>query len=99
MPDVNMDYDRVLAVNNQLFAVTEKTLPRLTNLQTRVQNLLNEEGGLWLRKSSPVLSQKYTEFNSSVTQAVNNIPSFAHQFANVISSVQQLDDAITAGSK
>ena len=61
-------------------------------------NLLTSDGGLWLQKSSPTLSGQYTQFNNSVTSAVQNITSFAQQFTNIVAQLKAMDDAITQSS-
>lgn len=99
MPDVQVDYAKVDLVSQRLNEVAANTVPILTNLQNQVAALLDPQGGLWLHLSSPVLKEKYTNFNTSVTQAVNSIPSWAHQFQNIKASINQLDEAIVAGSR
>jgi len=64
-----------------------------------VNGLLDPSGGLWLNQSSPVLNDKYQAFNTSVTQAVNQIPSWAMQFNNIVSSMKALDQAIADSTK
>lgn len=97
MANITIDYTKVTTVANSLNAAVLETVPKLTSLQTAVTTLLTSDGGLWLQKSSPVLSQQYTDFNTSVTSAVNNITSFAQQFNNIISQLQAMDEAISAG--
>lgn len=96
MPNITIDYAKVNAVATSLNAAVTETVPKLTSLQSAVTALLTSDGGLWLQKSSPVLSQQYTDFNTSVTGAVNNITSFAQQFNNIIAQLQAMDDAISA---
>ncbi|MEX5637206.1 hypothetical protein [Parafrankia sp. FMc2] len=95
MANITIDYAKVTAVGTALNAAVTETVPKLTSLQSAVSTLLGSEGGLWLQKSSPVLSQQYTDFNTSVTGAVNNITSFAQQFNNIISQLQAMDQAIS----
>ena len=98
MANITVDYSKVDAASNALTAAVNTTVPRLTALQSAVTNLLTSDGGLWLKKSSPTLSGQYTEFNNSVTAAVQNITSFAQQFQNIVAQLNAMDDAITQSS-
>jgi hypothetical protein len=98
MPNVTVDYAKVNAVSSALNTAVNTTVPRLTALQAAVSQLLSSDGGLWLQQSSPTLSGQYTEFNNSVTSAVQNITSFAQQFQNIIAQLKAMDDAITQSS-
>jgi hypothetical protein len=98
MPNITVDYEKVNLVSTALNTAVSTTVPRLTSLQSAVTQLLTSDGGLWLQKSSPTLSTQYTEFNSSVTAAVNNITSFAQQFQNIVAQLKAMDDAITSSS-
>ncbi len=95
MANITIDYDRVTAVSTELNAAVADTVPTLTSLQAAVTSLLTSDGGLWLQQSSPVLSQQYQDFNTSVTSAVQNITSFAQQFSNIISQLQAMDSALS----
>ncbi|MCK9924278.1 hypothetical protein MXD61_20810 [Frankia sp. AgPm24] len=96
MADIKIDYASVDTVAASLNAAVAETVPKLTSLQSAVTALLSSGGGLWLVKSSPVLQQQYTDFNTSVTAAVNNINSFANQFNNIVSQLQAMDSAIAS---
>ncbi|MCK9894402.1 hypothetical protein [Frankia sp. AgB32] len=96
MADITIDYEQVNGVATQLNAAVAETVPKLTALQSAVTGLLTNGGGLWLVRSSPTLQQQYTDFNTSVTSAVNNITSFAHQFNNIVSQLQAMDAAISS---
>jgi uncharacterized protein YukE len=98
MPDISVTYDEITTVSTKLTQVASETVPTLASLQTQVAALLDPSGGLWLTLSSPVLKDKYVSFNTSVTQAVNNIPQWAHQFQNIASSIHDLDQQIVDSS-
>jgi ABC-type transporter Mla subunit MlaD len=98
MPNISIDYERVNTVATALNAAVTETVPKLTSLQSAVTALLTSDGGLWLQQSSPVLSTQYTEFNTSITSAVNNITSFAQQFNNIVSQLEAMDTAISTSS-
>jgi len=76
-------------------AVSSTLVPQLTELQREVEALLGD--GLRLQKSSPKLRESYVHFNTSVTQAVNNITEFAKQFQQIGHSVSDLDGQIASG--
>jgi uncharacterized protein YukE len=94
MPDIKVVYEEVQAVATKLRQVATDTVPKLTLVQTTVNALLQDGGGLWLTQSSPVLDEKYKNFNTSVTQAVNSIPSWANQFENIIAQLRDMDKQI-----
>lgn len=94
MADVAVDYASVSQVSTQLNSAVTTTVPQLTSLLNAVTALLQSDGGLWLQKSSPVLTKQYTDFNTSVTSAVNNINSFATQFNTVVQQLQTMDSSI-----
>ncbi|CAO5162970.1 WXG100 family type VII secretion target [Frankia sp. AiPs1] len=96
MADISIDYASIDTVNGILTGAVNNTVPKLTSLQAEVTALLTADGGLWLVKSSPVLSKQYSDFNTSITTAVNNIISFAHQFSNIASQLQAMDAAISS---
>jgi hypothetical protein len=50
-----------------------------------------------LSQTSPKLRDSYANFNTSVTQAVNNITEFAKQFQQIGDSVTNLDSQIAGG--
>ncbi|GLY28861.1 hypothetical protein [Kineosporia sp. NBRC 101731] len=91
---IKVDYDMVRDVAAKLSHTAEITVPKLTTLKTQVSAMLQVGGGLYLVKSSPLLSSKYDAFNNSITEAVNSIPSWAAQFTTIIGQIQDLDDGI-----
>jgi hypothetical protein len=95
MADINIDYTKVNDVSQVLRTAVSLRVPQLNSLQGAVSGLLATDGGMWLQKSSPVLSQQYTDFNTSITQAVSNIVSFANQFENIVSQIKAMDEQIT----
>ena len=98
MTDVSVTYEEINEVSRKLNHTATVTVPLLADLQRQVVALLEPQGGLWLTQSSPVLRDKYTNFNSSVTDAVNSIPQWAMQFQNIASSVKDLDRQIVESS-
>jgi hypothetical protein len=95
MADINIDYTKVQDVSDALRQAVKIRVPQLNGLQAAVSSLLTGDGGMWLQQSSPVLSQQYGDFNTSITQAVSNIVSFANQFENIVSQIKAMDEQIT----
>ncbi|NEA98863.1 hypothetical protein [Streptomyces sp. SID13726] len=76
-------------------AVSSTLVPQLTSLQRDVEALLGN--GLVLAQTSPRMLESYTSFNTSVTQAVNNITQFSKQFRDIVAAVNNLDGQIANG--
>lgn len=73
-------------------AVSSTLVPQLADLQREVEALLSD--GLVLSQSSPKLRESYANFNTSVTQAVNNITEFAKQFQSIATTAGDVDGSI-----
>ncbi|GLY17664.1 hypothetical protein LWF15_09210 [Kineosporia rhizophila] len=99
MSDMKVVYEDVQVVATKLRQVATDTVPKLTLIQNAVNGLLADGGGLWLMQSSPVLNEKYQAFNTSVTQAVNSIPSWANQFENIVAQLRDMDAQIVEAAK
>lgn len=76
-------------------AVSTTLVPQLQHIQHEVEALLGD--GLVLAQTSPKLRESYANFNTSVTQAVNNITEFAKQFQQIGQAQQDLDGSIAGG--
>ncbi|KPI11135.1 hypothetical protein OK074_2962 [Actinobacteria bacterium OK074] len=95
MPEINVNEEEVANVGSQLrSAVTSTIVPELNTLKGDVNTLL--EGGLLLPRSSPQLQTSYESFNTSLTQAVDNITQFANQFDAIVKAVQDLDTEVSS---
>ncbi|MCL8011509.1 MULTISPECIES: hypothetical protein [unclassified Streptomyces] len=96
MPRTTVDEEAINATAAKLNnAVSSTLVPQLSELQREVEALLGD--GLVLAQTSPKLRESYTNFNTSVTQAVNNITEFAKQFQQIGQSVKDLDGQIAGG--
>ena len=96
MPEISVDKAEVVRVAGLLKSNSSTIVADLTALQAAVQTLLADPaGGLWLAKASPVLAATYTEFNKMLTDAINNIPSFAESFENTVKNIDDLDQALS----
>jgi uncharacterized protein YukE len=95
MAQTHVDDEQVNSTAAKLNNAVNSTLvPQLSELQREVEALLGD--GLKLAQTSPRLSESYANFNTSVTQAVNNITEFAKQFQQIAHSVQDLDSQIAS---
>ncbi|WP_217205969.1 hypothetical protein [Streptomyces sp. AC550_RSS872] len=95
MAQTHVDDEQVNSTAAKLNNAVNSTLvPQLSELQREVETLLGD--GLKLAQTSPRLSESYANFNTSVTQAVNNITEFAKQFQQIAKSVQDLDSQIAS---
>ncbi|MDG5805853.1 hypothetical protein P9869_24985 [Streptomyces ossamyceticus] len=95
MGKTHVDDEQVDATASKLTTAVDSTLvPQLESLQRAVVDLLGN--GLVLQQASPALQESYTNFNKSVTEAVQNIREFAKQFVSVKDSVKNLDGQIAS---
>jgi len=94
MAEVNVDYNQVSAVAAKLTSEGADIASELGVLQTTVTDLLTSQGGLWLQQSSPVMSTQYTEFNTSLTNAINQLAQFAASFNGIVKNLTDLDSGL-----
>jgi hypothetical protein len=91
MVDVAIDYATIQTVCGALNNAVTNIVPELTSLQTQVDGLLQQDGGLWLSQTSPALQTSYHTFSSSLTNPVNGITNFAQQFSSIGSQMKDMD--------
>lgn len=91
MAEIQVDYTQVNTVAGRLTNEGGEIKSTLIRLQTQVTELLTSSGGLWLQQSSPVMSAQYTEFNASLTTAIENIGKFAESFNVIAQNLQSMD--------
>lgn len=89
--DMDVTYDNITSVDTILNNAVATIVPQLTALQNQVQALLAPDGGLWLQQSSPALWSAYQQFNTSLTNGIQDINQFATQFNGIATSLQQMD--------
>ena len=94
MAEVNVDYNQVSTVAAKLTSEGADIAAELGVLQTTVTSLLTSQGGLWLQQSSPVMSTQYTEFNTSLTNAINQLAAFASSFNQIVKNLTDLDTGL-----
>ncbi|MCK9924277.1 WXG100 family type VII secretion target [Frankia sp. AgPm24] len=94
MADIDVDYAQVNALATRLINEGTEITSTLTRLQFQVTELLTSAGGLWMQQSSPAMTTQYTEFNASLTSAIENIPKFADSFKAISANLQTMDDSL-----
>jgi uncharacterized protein YukE len=90
--NVQVNYEAIDAVTQQMDKVVKTVNPELTQLCTVVENLLGD--GLWLQQYSPQMTQNFVEFTGQVTKVVENINQYAEQFKMIVSQVKEMDDKL-----
>lgn len=91
MPDIDVDYAQVNTVAARLTSESTEITTTLKRLQGQVTELLTSAGGLWMKQASPVMEIQYTEFNTSLSSAIENIPKFAQSFQAIAQNLQTMD--------
>jgi len=89
VPNIALDYEKILATNGRLNSAVENILPMLETLKNDVHNLLGD--GLVFQASSPAIRESYETFNTSLVGAINGIKSFAEQFKEIKESMENMD--------
>jgi hypothetical protein len=89
--DLDVNVAEVDLVAKDMVASAEKTQAALGLLRTTVTNLLNPDGGLYLRKTSPQMTQSYQELTTSLDKAMVSIKSFSDTFQVVVTNLRTLD--------
>lgn len=93
--NIDINYDTITSVASQLNTAANETIaPALATLHTNVDNLLQQGGGLYMVQTSPAINAQYEQFNSSATQCVNAIQSFATMFNTLVTNMQSMDSSL-----
>jgi uncharacterized protein YukE len=90
--DINVDPDLVNKAAKVMNDNKDTILEDLKSLLSAVQGLLTNDGGLWLKQSSPVMSTEFQGFAKQLSDAIANIESFASSFTSTVANLQKLDD-------
>jgi len=77
MADISLRYQTIMDVHDHLHAAYESTVASLTDMQTKVDALVQQDGGLWMNQTSPVIQTVYDNFTASAKLFVDNFDSFA----------------------
>jgi len=91
MADIRLDYQTIHTVSTKLNAAEQNISPQLADLHTQVDGLLTEDGGLYMKATSPALQSTYEQFNTNVMLAMNSINNFADMFRGIATSTQEYD--------
>ena len=91
MADIDIDYDTIATVSGILNNAEANISPQVANMHTQVDNMLMQDGGLWMSQTSPAIQQQYEQFNSAAIQCCNAITSFANMFTNLVQNLQSMD--------
>jgi hypothetical protein len=89
--DLDVNIGEVDLVAKDMVGSAENTQLALGTLRTTVTNLLNPDGGLYLRKTSPQMTQSYQDLTTSLDKAMVSIKSFSDTFQVVVSNLRSLD--------
>jgi uncharacterized protein YukE len=89
--DINVDPALVSTAVNTMNQNKDTIISDLKGLLTAVTTLLTNDGGLWLKTSSPVMSTEFQAFANQLQEAITNIQSFAESFNSTVQNLQLLD--------
>lgn len=91
MPDINVDPVSVKNVVTTMNSNKDTILTDLQGLLTAVTSLLTNDGGLWLKQSSPVMSTEFQTFANQLRDAIANIQKFGESFNSTVTNLELLD--------
>ncbi|MFE3197729.1 hypothetical protein ACWGR4_03150 [Embleya sp. NPDC055664] len=89
--DVDVNITEVEHVATDMVTSAKSTQDALQSLRGVVTALLNPDGGLYLRKTSPQMTQSYDELTTSLDKAMVSIKQFSDTFQVVVSNLRSLD--------
>ncbi|MYS78674.1 hypothetical protein [Embleya scabrispora] len=89
--DVDVNIAEVQLVSDDMVLSAANTQTSLKTLRTTVTALLNPDGGLYLRKTSPQMTQSYDELTNSLDKAMVSIKQFSDTFQVVVNNLRSLD--------
>ncbi|WP_406299314.1 hypothetical protein OG948_29170 [Embleya sp. NBC_00888] len=89
--DVDVNIAEVQLVSDDMVQSAANTQTALKSLRTTVTALLNPDGGLYLRKTSPQMTQSYDELTNSLDKAMVSIKQFSDTFQVVVNNLRSLD--------
>jgi len=94
MADIDLDYDTISSVAGVLTSAEANISPQISNLQTQVTGLLQQDGGLWMSQSSPQIQAQYNTFNSAAVQCCTAITNFASMFTTLVQNMTSMDGSM-----
>lgn len=98
--EINVDYAMVATTASTLHTQAPIIRDELSGLLAKVSTLLGSpEGGLWLVKASPKMTEQYSLFTKSLQDAITNIGAFADSFSQITDALRNMDDQLSADPK
>lgn len=94
MADIDINYETIQTVAGLLSSAESNISPQISNLHTQVDNLLQQDGGLWMSQTSPAIQAQYEQFNTAAVQCCSAITSFSQMFNNLVTNLQSMDGSM-----
>src|SRR3982751_6209892 len=92
LPDVDVDHQAVIDAATALNTNKAKILQDLQGLHQAVGNLLTADGGLWLKKASPMMSMSFSHFYPQLSDTILSIEHFADHFKATADNLTAIDE-------
>jgi len=92
MADIDLHYDLITNMSTLLTGAHDTIGQSITDLRTRVDNLVQRDGGLWLNSTSPAIQTAYDNFSQSALQVVTSIASFSDMFKQLVMGMASMDE-------
>src|SRR5260221_369801 len=92
MADIALRYQTIMDVHDHLHAGHESTVSALNDMQTKVDNLDQRDGGLGMNQTSPAIQGAYDNFSQSALQVVTSIGSFSDMFKQLVAGMASMDE-------
>jgi WXG100 family type VII secretion target len=89
MPDVNVNYEAMETAATRLSAGQEEITSQLTQLKAMVDDLV--DNGFVTDVASGSFHESYTEFNSSITQAIEALDAMSRYLNATVSTFRDAD--------
>src|ERR1700761_5482920 len=89
MPDVNVNYESMETAAQRLSAGQEEITSQLTQLKAMVDDLV--DNGFVTDVASGSFHESYTEFNSSITQAIEALDAMSRYLNSTVSTFREAD--------
>ena len=89
MPDVNIDYEAMANAAQRLSAGQEEITSQLTQLKAMVDDLVDTSFVTDVASGS--FHESYTEFNNSITQAIEALDAMSRYLNSTVSTFQDAD--------
>jgi hypothetical protein len=91
MADIDIEYESITGVAQLLLNAQTDITPSISNLATQVDNLLQQDGGLWMSQTSPAIQLQYNTFNTAAQQCCAAIGEFYTMFTTLVQNLTSMD--------